>query len=412
MQPTLSRIFGAVGRWALEVEADWAFVKQTDAGAMKLLLPSTMMLGVVCAFGLPAPQRTRSVQRSPSCKTAGRVVELGAVSNGAVASAPKQSKVSRAMSTSGGEESSMADTLKTGSFFALWYMFNIGYNIYNKKALNAMPLPWTIATIQMAVGIPYVFTLWATGLRKAPKLSAGNVKTLMPVAMGHLGTHIGAVISLGAGAVSFTHIVKASEPVVSAALSAVMLGAYYSPVTYATLLPIVGGVALASLKELSFTWLGFAAAMVSNVSSALRGILAKKTMGGGVGENMDEANIYAVLTIIAFIVLLPVSLAVEPPSVIRAAVDGALATGMSPKTLGVTTLMSGAYYYLYNEVAFLALGRVNPVTHAVGNTIKRVVIIIASVIAFKTPISGLGIVGSSIAILGTLLYSLAKQRFG
>lgn len=55
--------------------------------------------------------------------------------------------------------------------------------------------------------------------------------------------------------------------------------------------------------------------------------------------------------------------------------------------LWTQSLLAGAFYYLYNEVAFLALGRVNPVTHAVGNTIKRVVIIIASVIAFKTPIS-------------------------
>ena len=168
----------------------------------------------------------------------------------------------------------------------------------------------------------------------------------------------------------------------------------------ATLIPIVGGVALASLKELSFTWLGFAAAMLSNVSSALRGILAKKTMGGGVGENMNEVNLYAVLTIISFIFLLPISLAVEPVAKVQAAVSAALAAGHTHKSLAITTALSGAYYYLYNEVAFLALGRVNPVTHAVGNTIKRVVIIIASVVAFKTPISGLGIIGSSIAILG------------
>ena len=151
----------------------------------------------------------------------------------------------------------LMETLTTGSFFALWYLFNIGYNIYNKKALNALPIPWTMATLQLFVGIPYCFALWLTGVRKAPKLSGDNVKTLFPVSLGHLGTHIGAVISLGAGAVSFTHIVKASEPVVSAALSAVMLGAIYHPITYLTLLPIVGGVALASLKELSFTWLGF-----------------------------------------------------------------------------------------------------------------------------------------------------------
>ena len=162
----------------------------------------------------------------------------------------------KAVETTGGVSDSLAETLKTGSFFALWYMFNIGYNIYNKRALNVFPMPWTIATFQLFAGIPYVLLLWSTGVRKTPKLTQDNLKTLFPVALGHLGTHIGAVISLGAGAVSFTHIVKASEPVVSAALSAVMLGSIYHPITYLTLVPIVGGVALASLKELSFTWLG------------------------------------------------------------------------------------------------------------------------------------------------------------
>merc|ERR1719247_855296 len=292
------------------------------------------------------------------------------------------------------EEDGIMETLKTGSFFALWYLFNIGYNIYNKKALNALAIPYTMALLQLAVGIPYAGALWLTGLRKTPKLSKDDIKTLIPVSLGHLGTHIGAVVSLGAGAVSFTHIVKASEPVVSAALSAVLLGAIYHPITYLTLLPIVGGVALASLKELSFTWLGFGAAMLSNVSSALRGILAKKTMGGGVGENMNETNLYAVMTIMAFAVLLPVSLLVETPKAVGAAINTAVAAGTSKKDLAILSALSGAYYYLYNEVAFLALGRVNPVTHAVGNTIKRVVIIIASVIAFNTPISRLGVIGS------------------
>merc|ERR1711990_400945 len=213
-----------------------------------------------------------------------------------------------------------------------------------KKALNALPIPYTMGFLQLAVGIPYVMALWVTGLRAAPKMSVDNVKTLIPVSLGHLGTHIGAVVSLGAGAVSFTHIVKASEPVVSAALSAVLLGAIYSPITYLTLLPIVGGVALASLKELSFTWLGFGAAMLSNVSSALRGILAKKTMGGGVGENMNETNLYAVMTIMAFAVLLPVSLLVETPKAVGAAINTAVAAGTSKKDLAILSALSGAYY--------------------------------------------------------------------
>jgi solute carrier family 35 protein E1 len=64
---------------------------------------------------------------------------------------------------------------------------------------------------------------------------------------------------------------------------------------------------------------------------------------------------------------------------------------------------------LSNSLFHFHFKQVNPVTHAVGNTIKRVVIIIASVVAFKTPMSTGSIIGSSIAIFGTLLYSLAMN---
>lgn len=49
--------------------------------------------------------------------------------------------------------------------------------------------------------------------------------------------------------------------------------------------------------------------------------------------------------------------------------------------------------------------------HAVGNTIKRVVIIVAACIAFRTPMTPLSIVGSSMAVAGTLVYSLVKAKY-
>ncbi len=325
---------------------------------------------------------------------------------------------SMALSSTGGaaavaEEESGSDlmeTLKVGSYFALWYLFNIGYNIYNKQALNALDFPWTIATIQMATGILYFAPLWLLGLRKAPKLSGSDLKTLLPIALCHTGVHVGAVIALGAGAVSFAHIVKASEPVVTCAANAALLGEVLPAKVYATLLPIIGGVAIASMKELSFTFLALAAAMLSNVSSSLRGVLSKKTMSGKkIGENLDAQNLYAVLTAMSTAILIPMMLAIEGTSFLPAFKAAVAAGSFTNKSLSTLLLLGGATYYLYNEVAFLALGKVNPVTHAVGNTIKRVVIIVASVIAFKTPMSTGSIIGSSIAIFGTLLYSLAMN---
>ena len=55
--------------------------------------------------------------------------------------------------------------------------------------------------------------------------------------------------------------------------------------------------------------------------------------------------------------------------------------------------------------------QVAPVTHAVTNTVKRVVIILASILVFKTSITPLGALGSAITISGALLYGLAKNKY-
>jgi len=307
-------------------------------------------------------------------------------------------------------KSNIFATLEVGMYFALWYLFNIAYNIYNKQALNVLDYPWTVATIQMATGIAYFLPLWLLGLRKAPKLNAAELKTLIPIAFCHTGVHVGAVIALGAGAVSFAHIVKASEPVVTCGLNYLLLGEILPLPVYLTLLPIIGGVAIASMKELSFTVLALASAMLSNVSSAARGVLSKKTMSGKkIGENLDAQNLYAVLTAMSTVILIPFMLGIEGLGMFKACGELVAAGDFTKKSLAALLALGGASYYAYNEVAFLALGKVNAVTHAVGNTIKRVVIIVASVVAFKTPMSTGSIIGSSIAIAGTLLYSLAMN---
>jgi len=196
-------------------------------------------------------------------------------------------------------------------------------------------------------------------------------------------------------------------------MNAAFLGQFLSPTVYATLIPIIGGVAIASMKELSFTWLALGSAMLSNVSSAARGVFAKKTMSGKkIGENLDAQNLYAVLTAMSTLILIPIMFAVEGKGFFDAFKKLVAAGDFTNKSLSILLALGGATYYAYNEVAFLALGKVSPVTHAVGNTIKRVVIIVASVIAFNTPMSTGSMIGSTIAILGTLLYSLAMNAEG
>lgn len=74
-----------------------------------------------------------------------------------------------------------AGMLKVTAYFGLWYLFNIGYNIYNKRLLNVLPMPWLVASTQLGIGLLYVLPLWATKIRKAPKLAKGALGPLRSV---------------------------------------------------------------------------------------------------------------------------------------------------------------------------------------------------------------------------------------
>ncbi len=304
-----------------------------------------------------------------------------------------------------------SNSLKIGFLFGLWYALNIGYNISNKKLLNLVPnLTYTVAFLQVLIGMIYLLPVWFLGIRSPPNVTMKDLSSLLPVGILHTLTHLGAVVSLSAGAVSFTHIVKAAEPAVSALFAAVFQKSFMALPVYLSLIPVMGGVAIASATELSFTWLSFIAAMISNVASATRGIFGKSALGNIPQEKkLNAANLYGVMNIMAILMCFPVCLLLEG-SQIFPTVQKLFAAGKGNEFIK-QTLMSGMFYYLYNEVAFLALDNVAPVTHAIGNTIKRVVIILTSVLVFGTKMTGQGVLGSAVAIGGVLLYSLAKSKY-
>jgi len=304
---------------------------------------------------------------------------------------------------------SIVDRAVLAFCFFSWFFLNVMYNITNKKCQNAFPMPWTMTVVSLFVGIPWVLLLWASGIRKAPKIDLAGWKVLLPIGAAHALGHAGAVIALGAGAVSFAQTVKAAEPVFTCVLSYIVLGTVFKWQVYAALLPIIAGVSLASLKELSFTWKALYGAVTSNVAFASRAVLSKKTMDKPVGENMDAPNLYGVLTIIAFILSLPFALYYEGPGFIPAWKASTAVVG-APWLIRQMAL-DGFYYYTYNEVAFITLNKISPITHSIANTIKRVCIILATVIVFGNKLTPLGAIGSSLAVGGTFLYSIMKQKF-
>lgn len=78
----------------------------------------------------------------------------------------------------------------------------------------------------------------------------------LQVAVAHTIGHVAATVSMSKVAVSFTHIIKSGEPAFSVLVSRFILGETFPVPVYLSLLPIIGGCALAAVTELNFNMIG------------------------------------------------------------------------------------------------------------------------------------------------------------
>ncbi|XP_073300818.1 triose phosphate/phosphate translocator, chloroplastic-like isoform X4 [Primulina huaijiensis] len=294
--------------------------------------------------------------------------------------------------------------LVTGFFFFTWYFLNVIFNILNKKVYNYFPYPYFVSAVHLLVGVSYCLVSWAFGLPKRAPVDKEILGILTPVAFCHALGHVMSNVSFAAVAVSFTHTIKALEPFFNAGASQFVLGHQIPLPLWLSLAPVVIGVSMASLTELSFNWTGFISAMISNIAFTYRSIYSKKAMTG-----MDSTNVYAYTSIIALLFCLPPAIFIEGPHLMQYGFKEAIAKVGLYKFLS-DLFWIGMFYHLYNQVATNTLERVAPLTHAVGNVLKRVFVIGFSIVVFGNKISTQTGIGTGIAIAGVALYSLIKAN--
>ncbi|KAF1889203.1 hypothetical protein Lal_00024525 [Lupinus albus] len=255
----------------------------------------------------------------------------------------------------------------------MWYFLNVIFNILNKKVYNYFPYPYFVSVVHLLVGVGYCLVSWSLGLPKRAALS----NHFFPCSSGTIFQCL-----------SFSVCVRPSDSIVSVAI----IG------------PVVIGVSMASLTELSFNWTGFISAMISNIAFTYRSIYSKKAMTG-----MDSTNAYAYTSVIALFFCIPPAILIEGPKLMEFGFANAIAK------VGLVKFLSdlfwiGMFYHLYNQLATNTLERVAPLTHAVGNVLKRVFVIGFSIVVFGNKIWTQTGIGTAIAIAGVAIYSLIKAN--
>lgn len=297
----------------------------------------------------------------------------------------------------------------------LWYAGNTLYNVFNKTALNMIHAHWFVASAQLAVGIVVSLVMWGAGFRKAPNLTTQDIVSCIPIGLFACLAHCGTVLASAVGAVSFAQIVKACEPVFAAVVGLLVPPMDVKPfLAYCMLIPIVGGVGLACIKEgkgVDINIEAFLYASLANAAAALKGKLGSSTtkaLESDKSKNMDAANVYAVMNIISFVFTVPFVYFTELPTLAKTWEEASAVHGA--QEIAKSIIVSGLFFYFYNECAFAFTSLVGSVTSSVLNTAKRVIIIVVSAIVFQESMERNTVIGSAIAIGGTFAYSLTSTK--
>ncbi|KRZ39493.1 Solute carrier family 35 member E1 [Trichinella pseudospiralis] len=268
----------------------------------------------------------------------------------------------------------------------LWYAISTTSNILNKVILQNFPFPLTLTTASIVTTSIYSIPVSRRTASAEQASRSLNHKQfffmVVPLAFGKLIAVSSSFVSLYKVPVSYAHTVKATMPIFSVVCARFIIGEKQTKLIYMSLIPILLGVMIATVSEMSFSAVGLCSALCSTFTYALMNAYVKKT---------------------SCILLLPVWLIIDVSRY------GIVEVGFSKLTVCGLVSASGFLNFAQNVCTFSLINQLSVLSYAIANVTKRIIVISSSLITLKNPVTPVNVGGMLLAVVGVFGYTQANQ---
>jgi len=288
-----------------------------------------------------------------------------------------------------------------------WYTTNIFTVVMNKYLFQMIEFnyPFTLTAIHMLINTIGSLIALKT-FRVVPFMPVPQerfFKSIVPLGAIFCLNIILGNVSLRWIPVSFMQTVKSLVPAFTVLLQTVALKQYSTKMTYLSLIPVVGGVGLASFTEQNFNAVGFIAALVASLTTSIQSIVSSMILTGPL--KLDSINLLYYMAPVSFVFIAPFALYFEYETVQLYPFD-LYGTNFVIACL----ILSGAVAYLLNICVFFAIKSTSPLTFTVFGNLKVIAVIIISVLIFRNAVTWWNALGCVIALIGILWYNAIEWQ--
>ncbi|KAL9183120.1 hypothetical protein ACHAXT_004907 [Thalassiosira profunda] len=257
------------------------------------------------------------------------------------------------------------------------------------------------------------------GPAKNPQMGFNFVRDMSIVGLLRGLTVVLGLIALEHVPVSFVETIKATAPAFTVVFAKLILAERTAPQVMLTLIPVVAGLVLCSASELRFDLIGFVAAVMNNCADCVQNVMSKRMLA-----HLRPTQLQFYTSVAA--------LALQTPFVLRDAtelirnwvkdpdLDASLETAVSADeeaslhagmSLTKLLIIDAIFYHLQSVSAYCTMGCMSPVSQSVANTLKRALLVWASILYFGNPVTNSGIAGIVMVVSGVFLYNHVRRIY-